>query len=428
MIDDLHFTVRGSGEKLDAQQLHELQSKSFADALISLETRRDDLREIQAFEVNRPTEVELYAVGEARRDGNFDYAVVLNSDNLEIIWDLRFRDSKHAGGSEKNRLASEVLELKPGNYTAIFVTDDSHSPRSWNAAPPYDPAFWGMTINPTNNADRKNIRLKEDAAGFGLQKAIVDFTRLEDNEFRSYGFTVKKDMDVRILAVGEGKDGDMYDYGWLVDATTHERVWEMAFNDTKYAGGGNKNRIADEIVHLEKGNYIAHFVTDDSHSYREWNTSPPILEEFWGMAIVPADDSFDTKDVTAYQPQSDKNIIASIVRVRDYDRKREHFSLDKPTKVRIYAIGEGMRGGMYDYGWIENDKTGELVWEMSYRKTEHAGGAEKNRLADSIIELEAGNYTLYYETDDSHSFEEWNAAPPFDPESWGITLLPANGR
>ena len=77
---------------------------------------------------------------------------------------------------------------------------------------------------------------------------------------------------------------------------------------------------------------------------------------------------------------------------------------------------------MHDYGWIENAETGRVVWEMSYRRTDHAGGARKNRLSDEVISLKKGEYIVFYETDDSHSFGDWNASPPYDPQSWGITI------
>ena len=80
---------------------------------------------------------------------------------------------------------------------------------------------------------------------------------------------------------------------------------------------------------------------------------------------------------------------------------------------------------MADYGWIEDAKSGRRVWEMTYRTTEHAGGASKNRRFEGAIKLPAGNYVLRYETDGSHSFGNWNAAPPDDPEAWGITVSKA---
>jgi hypothetical protein len=77
---------------------------------------------------------------------------------------------------------------------------------------------------------------------------------------------------------------------------------------------------------------------------------------------------------------------------------------------------------MYDYAWIENSRTGRIVWEMTYRKTERAGGARKNRMFDDSIFLEAGEYEVFYESDDSHSFVDWNDSPPHDPVHWGVTI------
>ncbi len=76
---------------------------------------------------------------------------------------------------------------------------------------------------------------------------------------------------------------------------------------------------------------------------------------------------------------------------------------------------------MYDYAWIE-DRSGKKVWEMDYRMTEQAGGDRKNRLADEVIHLDAGEYEVYYRSDDSHSFSEWNADPPYDAAHYGVTV------
>jgi len=77
---------------------------------------------------------------------------------------------------------------------------------------------------------------------------------------------------------------------------------------------------------------------------------------------------------------------------------------------------------MYDYAWIENANTGKVIWEMTYRKTSRAGGAQKNRIFNDQILLPKGEYYVIYETDDSHSFDDWNASPPEDPGNWGITI------
>ena len=114
-------------------------------------------------------------------------------------------------------------------------------------------------------------------------------------------------------------------------------------------------------------------------------------------------------------------VIAQIVHVLDNEDKTLAFSLPKSQDVRIFAIGEGQPGEMFDYGWIENVDNGSRVWEMQEPKTTHAGGAGKNRKVDLVITLPAGNYKLRYKSDDSHAFDHWNSLPP-DINFWGIAV------
>jgi CubicO group peptidase (beta-lactamase class C family) len=114
-------------------------------------------------------------------------------------------------------------------------------------------------------------------------------------------------------------------------------------------------------------------------------------------------------------------VIAQIVQVLDKEDKTLAFSLASSQDVRIFAVGEGQGGEMFDYGWIEDVDKGSRVWEMQEAKTAHAGGAGKNRKVDVVITLPAGNYKLRYKSDDSHSFDHWNSMPP-DINFWGIAV------
>jgi hypothetical protein len=96
--------------------------------------------------------------------------------------------------------------------------------------------------------------------------------------------------------------------------------------------------------------------------------------------------------------------------------------MDRDGAVRIYALGEGSGDEMFDYAWIADSESGRRVWEMKFEDTEHAGGAEKNRVFDGTIRLARGDYELVYRSDDSHSFGEWNAPAPRDFTNWGVTL------
>jgi hypothetical protein len=138
--------------------------------------------------------------------------------------------------------------------------------------------------------------------------------------------------------------------------------------------------------------------------------------------------TLDPAAVARYDDKADPSILAQLSEVRDDDQLSRRFSLDRESDVRIYALGEGSGGEMHDYGWIEDAKTGRHVWDMTYRATEHAGGATKNRRFEGTVTLPAGSYVVRYETDGSHNFGDWNAAPPDDPEMWGITVFKAAPR
>jgi hypothetical protein len=231
-------------------------------------------------------------------------------------------------------------------------------------------------------------------------------------------------MDVRVYAIGEGRNGQMFDYGWITSADSRRRVWEMRYAGTEGAGGDPKNRMADTTLRLEKGSYVVHFISDGSHSAGDWNASAPADGSHWGITVLSAR-ALDRSAVGLYAESPDTSVLAQLIEVRDDDQVRKRFTLDRETDIRIYSLGEGTGRTLVDHGWIEDAKTGRRVWEMTYGMTEHAGGANKNRRFEGTIKLPPGEYVLRYETDGSHAFGDWNAAPPDDPEMWGITLYRA---
>jgi len=166
----------------------------------------------------------------------------------------------------------------------MYVTDDSHSHDRWNMAPPYDPEFWGVTIWLKDNSDANNLAKLDADHNLGITP-IIEFNKVRDREYLSQGFTLKEDMDVQIYALGEGSDGDMYDYGWIVDLKSRRTIWKMDYYDTESAGGDEKNRIFDGLVNLEAGNYMAYYVTDGSHAYHSWNAGEPFDTKKWGITI-----------------------------------------------------------------------------------------------------------------------------------------------
>ena len=156
-------------------------------------------------------------------------------------------------------------------------------------------------------------------------------------------------------------------------------------------------------------------------SYDDWNAGAPMDGEYWGIVLFPSSGKLDPAIVRPYDENRNQAIAARLTRMGDNERRRVPITVDATAEMRVYAIGEGSDGDMYDYAWIE-DATGRAVWEMTYRTTEHAGGSGKNRVFDGTVRLAAGEYVLHYESDGSHSYEDWNSSPPDDPTHWGVTV------
>ncbi|OGC02686.1 hypothetical protein A2V82_09445 [candidate division KSB1 bacterium RBG_16_48_16] len=374
------------------------------------------------FSVNKEIAVRVYSVCEGRTKSRemYDYGWIIDADTRQQVWQADIRKSENAGGSAKNRLFDETLTLKPGNYVVHFITDDSHSFEEFNQMPPYDLRHWGITLW-VQSGDFQDVEITpyEESE----PEAVVNLTGVGDEEFVSAGFTLAQNTKFRVYALGEQphSNREFVDYGWIENAGTKEVVWKMTEENSTHAGGGNKNRVADQVIELPAGNYMVYYITDDSHSYDEWNAGPPIDPERWGITLWLADSTLSSDVVQPYTEEDDPSILAKITKVGDDEHLHKTFTLKEARAVRVFALGEGDRDEMYDYGWIE-DRDGEVIWEMHYENTSHAGGARKNRLVNETIELDAGTYEVFYSSDGSHSFAEWNATPPGNPADWGITI------
>jgi hypothetical protein len=396
---------------------------AFANALIQFNQVGDDEFLKQGFELTRAGRVHVYALVEVPGKTAVDRAWIMNAESHERVWETTRRNTDFAGGGDKNRLADEEIELAKGKYILYYATDDSHSWEYFNTLPPYDPLNWGVALLPGRDFQKSWYRAWEPPE---LGDPLIDLTRARDDDYLEQAFKVTRETQLHIRAVGEYSDwsDEFVDYGAIQDAATGNLVWEMTGRNTCHAGGADKNRGFEGAITLPKGQYVAFYTTDDSHSYRDWNSSQPYEPEAWGLAIYPGSGyrNGDLVKLSERDLSANSDILAQIVRVRDDEERQARFTLDKPTHVRIYALGEGSGGDMYDYGWIENRKTGRAVWEMTYRKTRHAGGADKNRVFDGEILLDAGEYEVFYVTDGSHSFNDWNADRPRNPRQWGITI------
>jgi serine phosphatase RsbU (regulator of sigma subunit)/ligand-binding sensor domain-containing protein len=124
--------------------------------------------------------------------------------------------------------------------------------------------------------------------------------------------------------------------------------------------------------------------------------------------------------------QSSGTAIAEIKKVGNDANISKPFEISQPTNALVVSIGESFflqDGQLWDYGWIE-DESRNKIWVYDSLNSMHAGGDVKNRISADVLKFDPGKYFLRYKSDDSHSYEEWNASGTIVPEFWGIQLYP----
>ena len=422
---DFEIVIRGEGKALSEKDIGKYHESLTKGAVVSRIGLTKNQFEKIGLKLERDMDLQIYAVGELKKGEFYDCSWIIDTKTREKVWEFDYWESDRAGGAKKNRVFKDTVSLPKGDYALFVATDNSHDFGEWNSAPPSDPYFWGVTIQPSD-PDMKKYAKVHEYEDMPDKDVIVKLTKLGDSDFQKQGFSVSRKTEVRIYAIGEGGRREMNDYSRIIDADTRDVVWEMKARETEHAGGATKNRAFDGVITLDKGNYLVYAVSDDSHSYGDWNASPPHDQEHWGITVLAVGDGL--KYVSAYDEASDKSMLVRLTGIGNNAYEKKRFTLEKPTRVSIYALGEGTRGRMYDFAWIENVETDDVVWEMGYRMTDHAGGARKNRVYDDVIMLEAGEYVVYYESDGSHSFNRWNASPPADAFNWGVTIKLTKAR
>lgn len=119
---------------------------------------------------------------------------------------------------------------------------------------------------------------------------------------------------------------------------------------------------------------------------------------------------------------SEREPLVLIDGVGNREDRTEEFTLDADGRYRIFAVGELMPYQVFDYGWIEEAESGEVVWRMDASNTVHAGGGPSNARVDQTVSLMAGSYRLRYRSDGGHAYGQWNVFPP-DDQFWGIAIF-----
>lgn len=424
-------------------------------ALHGLETA--EVRQ-QGFTLPKAMKVHVFAKGGGMRNiihtrGEsplFAYGWILNAVTREVVWQM---DGSTTKREWEYWVADHYLDLPAGSYEAYFANhgfgqcllfaqwtrnidrrnlhseraehqngfltamgaDDSSLLRHWRE----QVGNYGMEIYLPSGSSSE---VSSFEAPLRWKNIVVSLPAATDNGHWTQAFHVRKPVTLHVYAEGEGSGRHLSDFGWIIDARTRTRVWEMTMDKAQFAGGARKNRRQVETIQLPAGDYEASFITDDSHSPADWNAAPPCDPSMYGLTLaVPADTELTSVSLTEPLHWS---VVAGLVKVGNDQDRSAGFTLAVPQSLRVYAIAEANGDEMADKAWIE-DAAGKHVWTMDPKRAQHAGGATKNRQADEVISLPKGTYTLRFRTDDSHAFDHWNDDAPWDTEHYGLTVYAA---
>lgn len=391
----------------------------------------------RSFTLDRDQEVELGGVKLRRQHAReLMGAWILDAEKRTVAWELgavrEFRvRSRTAHFENRVRLPAGTYELYLATFPAAVEPEGF-----WDW-------LWSMfsfgSSDPGRHVERVELWLRGSGRPGGevtpesvrsrlATGAVVALTCVGDNARLERGFEVREPVELELEATGEATRSEVYDGARILDADTRLALWAFERDRSDAAGGADKNRRLTARLRVDPGRYVAQYWSDDSHSCPGFLASPPYDPFAWGLVIRPRDPAqlalvtpFDYRDPYVHA------VIASLTRVGDDEGRSAGFALTRPLDVLVRAVGEGRADQMFDYGWIQNADTRETVWAMRYRSTEPAGGAAKNRVEEQLLSLPAGRYTVHYVTDGSHSFDDWNSAPPSRPEEWGVVVAAAEG-
>ena len=242
----------------------------------------------------------------------------------------------------------------------------------------------------------------------------------------------------------EDPEASMVVTAWILDAATRAPVWRMSAADVRPVPDSLSLRQAGASLSLPAGDYEVYLASilpahsgpagDDPVSgllARLGTVGDPDRNEDMARCRVAVRLPAGSPPVlTRFDPSGElPGALLSMTRTGDGVLRSAGFTLRQPGRLRIRALVEHAPSWPIaaDTAWIVDARTRARVWDASSIEGVPAGGHAKNRLVDTEIALPAGAYIVTYATDASHSWPEFNAAPPHDPQAWGIALAPAAG-
>jgi len=281
--------------------------------------------------------------------------------------------------------------------------------------------------------------LLKSIVGTSDKEGVLVWTDIPKGRLYQQTLEVTRPVEVQIDARGSfEKPGVLATYGWIVNQLDHTVVWQMTPNNTKVEQG-QLGRTVSSFT-LPKGVYSVYYT---SHG----DSQIPVGERTLWAKLTGSDERawfseserwyFVLKTIhkgqesdirlVQYQEEAPNRLdIWNQSRQVSYRNERYNFEVKAPSRVHLKAIGDYLER-FVDFAQITNLESGEPVWKMTLENTKPAGGSIRNRLFEGEVWLQPGIYQASYESDFTHSYNEWTDNPPLDPTGWGVVIKAVAG-
>ena len=270
---------------------------------------------------------------------------------------------------------------------------------------------------------------------------FLNLAEAQPGQIRVAGFELPAEATITIDAVGRatGSDDRVAAQGWILNRDTRRAVWRMdakrsvtSFGDLSlYASHTSLQLAAGHYeVYLATGDYrggglpglprLARFVAHLGHDLTPEAAAASLARCHIELSAPPP------TTPSLYTPaQEMPGTLLALTHIGNHEHREAGFVLDRPMTLRVYAVFERFPGqrASADAAWITRLRYRERVWEPGPAGIARGGGAAKNAVVDTTVELAAGAYALSFASDDSHAYPDFNADPPDDPSNWGVTLM-----
>ena len=167
------------------------------------------------------------SVGEANFEGGLvDWGWIENAKG-DTIWSMTPQKAFHAGGNTKNLWQKEVISLEKGQYQLRYISDDSHSWKKWNAAPPVHKDLYGIALYSLDDSDKvRLLSIENDYLSKNNFLPGDDIWSLELDTFQNLWLAIGEAGLFKTMIGKEGKL-QIQDYTSLIENKMGPRFFYM---------------------------------------------------------------------------------------------------------------------------------------------------------------------------------------------------------